>query len=119
MPDIIEIGPDVLQSIQPEAMNPYELKRKWGDKITLWGGLGSQSVIPFGTPDAILAEVRRLCEEMSPGGGYILGPAKALQPETPTENAAAVLEAFLLHSGHGEVLEGVFRARRAEQAAGT
>jgi len=96
MPDIIEIGMDVLESVQPEAagMNPYELKKKWGDKITFWGCLGSQSTIPFGTPAEIHAEVRRLCREMGQGGGYILAPAKPLQPETSTENAIAVLEAF-------------------------
>lgn len=96
MPDIIEIGLDVLESVQPEAagMNPYELKRQWGDKMCFWGGLGSQSIIPRGTPDAIRAEVRRLKTEMARGGGYILAPAKPLQPETPVENAAAVVEAF-------------------------
>ncbi|MBM3493571.1 MAG: hypothetical protein FJX72_04505 [Armatimonadetes bacterium] len=97
MPDIIEIGLDVLESVQPEArgMNPYDLKRMWGDKITFWGCLGSQSTIPFGSPASIRDEVRRLAAEMSQGGGFILAPAKALQPETPTENAAAVVEAFL------------------------
>ena len=96
MPDLIEIGLDVLESVQPEAagMNPYELKRTWGDRITFWGGLGSQSTIPFGTPQDIHDEVRRLCREMGKGGGYILAPAKTLQPETPTENAVAVIEAF-------------------------
>ena len=96
MPDIIEMGLDVLESVQPEptGMNPYELKKKWGDKITFWGGLGSQSTIPYGTPDEIKAEVRRLCKEMGRGGGYILAPAKPLQPETTAENAAAVVEAF-------------------------
>jgi len=101
LPDLIEIGLDVYQSVQPEARNndPYELKRQYGARITFWGGLGSQSVIPFGTPDAIRAEVARLCREMGRGGGYVLAPAKALQPETPTENAAAVVEAFLQQAG--------------------
>ena len=96
MPDVIEIGLDVLESVQPEAagMNPYELKKKWGDKIAFWGGLGSQSTIPFGTPAEIRLEVQHLRREMGKGGGYILAPAKALQPETPTENAAAVVDAF-------------------------
>ena len=96
MPDIIEMGMDVLESVQPEpaGMNPYELKRKWGDQITFWGCLGSQSTIQFGTPEEIKAEVRRLCAEMGRGGGYILAPAKSLQPGTPIENAAAVVEAF-------------------------
>ena len=73
-------------------MNPYELKRQWGDKITFWGCLGSQSTIPFGTPDEIRAEVTKLKREMSKGGGYIVAPAKELQPGTPIENAAAVVE---------------------------
>ena len=101
IPDMIEVGLDVLESVQPEAkgMNPYELKRQFGDQITFWGGLGSQSTIPFGTPDEIRAEVAKLCCEMGQGGGYILNPAKALQPETPTENAVAVVEAFLGQAG--------------------
>lgn len=96
MPDIIEIGMDVLESCQPEAagMNPYELKRNWGDKITFWGCLGSQSTIPRGTPSEIQAEVRRLKKEMARGGGFILAPAKPIQSETPTENAVAILDAF-------------------------
>jgi uroporphyrinogen decarboxylase len=97
MPDLIEIGMDVLESVQPEAagMNPYELKRKWGDKIGFWGCLGGQSIIPFGTPAQIHAEVRHLRAEVGYGGGYILAPAKPLQTETPTENAVAVYEAFV------------------------
>ena len=96
LPDIIEIGLDVLESVQPEArgMNPYELKRAWGNEITFWGALGSQSTIQFGSPQEIRHEVHRLCTEMGKGGGYILAPAKALQPGTPIENAAAVVEAF-------------------------
>ena len=86
----------MLESVQPEAanMNPYALKRNWGDKITFWGCLGSQSTIPFGTPDAIRDEIAKLRREMSKGGGYILAPSKPLQPETPTENAAALVEAL-------------------------
>lgn len=96
LPDLIDIGLDVLESVQPEAagMNPYDLKKRYGNAITFWGGLGSQSTIPRGTPAGILDEVRRLKQEMARGGGYILAPAKPLQPETPTENAVALVEAF-------------------------
>ena len=96
MGDVIEIGLDVLESVQPEAagMNPYELKALWGDKLTFWGGLGSQGTLGRGTPDDVRAEVARLCREMPRGGGYILAPAKPLQPGTPIENAAAAVEAF-------------------------
>jgi uroporphyrinogen decarboxylase len=96
IPDMIEIGLDVLESVQPEAanMNPYALKKKWGDQITFWGCLGSQSTIPLGTPAEIKKEIRHLKKEMSVGGGYILAPAKGLQPETPLANAVAIVEAF-------------------------
>lgn len=96
MPDLVEIGLDVLESVQPEArgMNPYELKKEWGDKIAFWGCLGSQGTIPRGTPAEIRAEVSKLRRVMGAGGGFILAPAKSLQPETPTGNAVAVFEAF-------------------------
>jgi len=96
LPDMIEIGLDVLESVQPEArgMNPYELKKRYGDKITFWGGLGSQSIIPFGTPDELRTEIRNLAGQMGKGGGYILAGSKGLQPETPTPNAVAILEEF-------------------------
>jgi uroporphyrinogen decarboxylase len=97
MGDIVEIGLDVLESVQPEAagMNPYALKKAWGDKITFWGGLGSQSTIPFGATHEIRQEIGRLRSEMGRGGGYILAPAKPLRQETPTENAVAIVEEFL------------------------
>ncbi len=103
MDDIVEIGLDVIESVQPEAagMNPYELKREWGDKITFWGCLGSQSTIPFATPTELREEIRRLRSDMSKGGGYILAPAKPLRPETPTENAVALVEEFLLDTHCG------------------
>ncbi|MBT3273893.1 MAG: hypothetical protein HN368_12115 [Spirochaetales bacterium] len=96
IPDIIEIGMDVLESVQPEAadMNPYDLKKAYGEEIAFWGCLGSQSTIGQGTPAQISAEVERLEVEMPKGGGYILAPAKPLQPGTPVENAVAVIEAL-------------------------
>ncbi len=99
MPDVIEIGLDVLESVQPEAMNPYELKKRFGAHLTFWGGLGSQSTLPFGAPDDVRAEVGRLCREMGRGGGYILAPAKALQTDTPAANAAAAVESFVAQAG--------------------
>ncbi len=95
--DIIETGLDLLESVQPEAagMNPYGLKRAWGDEMAYWGCLGSQHTIPFATSAEVRQEIRRLRREMSNGGGYILAPAKPLRLETPTENAVAVVEEFL------------------------
>lgn len=95
--DMVEIGLDVLEAVQPEArgMNPYELKEKFGSKITFWGCLGSQSTIPFATTDQLRREIRKLGSVMHKGGGYIIAGAKAIQQETPIENAAAMLEEFI------------------------
>jgi uroporphyrinogen decarboxylase len=103
MGDIVEIGLDVLESVQPEAagMNPYGLKKAWGDRITFWGGLGSQSTIPFGSPDDIRREIRALRAGMGRGGGYILAPAKPIRSETPTRNAVAVFEEFVAGDAGG------------------
>jgi len=101
LPDLIDIGLDVYESVQPEAKNnsPYRLKKLYGKHITFWGGLGSQSIIPFGRPSEIKSEVRKLCREMGKGGGYILSCAKPIQPETPTENAVALIEVFAEQTG--------------------
>jgi len=90
--DLLEIGLDGLESLQPEAMDIRELKRKTAGKMVLVGGLGVQSTLPFGTPDEVRAETRRLIRDMGPGGGYVLAPAKPLMDDVPTENAVAFLE---------------------------
>ena len=85
------------RACQPEAagMNPYALKKAWGDRITFWGCLGSQSTIPFAAPDELRARIRDLRTGMSRRGGFILAPAKPLRPETPLANAVALVEEFL------------------------
>ena len=94
IPDTIEIGLDLLESLQPEAMDVYEIKKRYGRDLRLWGGLGTQQVLPFGTAGDVRNEIRRLISEMGRGGGYILAPAKPLMQEVPTENAVAVIEEF-------------------------
>ncbi len=101
LPDLIEIGLNVYESVQPEPRNnnPYRLKRLYGKDVTFWGGLGSQSTIPFGTPSEIKSEIMKLCKEMGKGGGYILSCAKGIQPGTPIENVLAVIESFAEQAG--------------------
>ena len=94
IPDLLEIGLDVLESLQPEAMDVYEIKRRYGKDLRLWGGLGTQQVLPFGSPRDVCNEIRRLIKELGKGGGYILAPAKPLMEDIPTENAVAVIEEF-------------------------
>jgi uroporphyrinogen decarboxylase len=92
VPDLIECGLDVLQSVQSEAMPVYELKRRYGADLRLWGGLGTQSVLTFGTPDAVRQEVRRLKRELGRGGGYVFSTSKPLTGDMPVENLVALVE---------------------------
>lgn len=94
IPDMIEMGLDVLESLQPEAMDVYEIKRKYGKNLRLWGGLGTQQVLPFGSPQEVRDEIHKLIKELGRGGGYILAPAKPLMEDIPTANAVAVIEEF-------------------------
>ena len=92
VPDLIEIGLDCMESCQPECMDIYELKRRYGEDIRFWGGLGAQRMLPFCTAEEVRGETARLKREMGRGGGYILAGAKGLGAEVPVENIAAYLE---------------------------
>lgn len=96
IPDLIEIGLDVYESVQPEAANnnPYELKRNYGKDITFFGGLGAQSMAHY-APEDVRTEIRRLRAEMGRGGGFILAPAKPIPTGTPVKVAAAAVDEFL------------------------
>ncbi|MCL2050827.1 MAG: hypothetical protein FWG91_03705 [Lachnospiraceae bacterium] len=94
--DLIEIGLDCHESVQPETrgMAPEDLKAKWGSKMCFWGCLGSQSVLAHGTPLEIKAEIKRLAKLFQKDGGYVLAPTKPLMDEMPTESAVALIEAL-------------------------
>jgi uroporphyrinogen decarboxylase len=93
--DLMEIGLDGLESLQPEAMDLRELRRRTEGRMMLMGGVGVQHLMPFGKPDEVTREVRRLMQEMTRRGGYVLAPAKPLQADTPTANAVALVEAVM------------------------
>ena len=90
---LIEAGVDVLESVQPEANDPADLKAQYGDRLAFWGGAGSQSTMSHGSPDDVRAEVKHLMETVGRGGGFILAPAHRIEPECPLENIDAFLEA--------------------------
>ncbi|MHB1456457.1 MAG: uroporphyrinogen decarboxylase family protein [Armatimonadota bacterium] len=92
LPDLIDVGVQVIHPLQPEAMDVTHCQREFGNDLTFWGGLGSQSTLPCGSPEDVRAEVLdRL--ELFAAGGYILAPAGAAPTETPVENIAAIVEA--------------------------
>ena len=93
IPDLIEIGIDILNPVQPECMDPAAIKHQYGDRLTFWGTVSVQRTMPFGTPAEVRAEVRARVRDVGRGGGLILAPAHVLPPETPWENIVAFFEA--------------------------
>ena len=93
IPDLIEIGVDILNPVQPECMDPADLKRRFGDRLSFWGTIGTQTTFPFGTSDDVRREVRTRAETVGKGGGLFLAPTHYLEPEVPFENIVAFVEA--------------------------
>ncbi len=89
---LIEAGVDILQSVQPEANDSAVLKEKFGDRISFWGGVGSQSTMSGGTVVEVKNEIIHLIKTLGRGGGYICSPAHFLEPETPLENIDAFID---------------------------
>lgn len=83
--DLIDIGLDVLEAVQPEAMDLSTLKREFGRDISFWGGVGAQHVLQ-GTPEEVRAGVRETLRIMAPGGGYIAAPCHTLTDDVPWES---------------------------------
>lgn len=92
IPDLIQLGVDVLDPIQPTGpeMAPEGLKRDFGGQLCFHGGMDMQQLLPYGTPAQVETEARRYGEVLGTGGGYILGPAHLFQPDVPPENILAV-----------------------------
>lgn len=92
IPDLIDSGLDVLQSLQPEAMPVYEIKKRYGRDLRLWGGLGTQRLLPYGTPDEIRNEIRMLKQKLGSGGAYVFTSSKPIMKDVPIENAVAFID---------------------------
>ena len=92
MPRLIEIGVDVLNPVQPECMDIQALKKNYGDRLTFWGGISTQQTLPYGTPEEVKTEARRIRDMMSENGGYIFSPAQDIQRDVPVENVMALLD---------------------------
>ena len=93
MDDIVEIGFDVVNPVQPECMDPAEVKRRWGDRIAIHGGVSLQRTLPFGTPEEVREEVETLIRQCGYNGGLIVFPSNVIQPDTSTENIKACFHA--------------------------
>ena len=89
--DLVEIGLNVFNPFQPEVMDVFALKRRYQGRLAFHGGMSIQRVLPFGTPDDVRRQTRRLIE-MGREGGYIFAPSHAVPPDVPPENLLAMME---------------------------
>ena len=93
IPDLIDTGIDILNPLQPECLDPAEVKKQYGHQLSFWGAVSVQRTLSCGSPSEVDAEVRERVKTVGAGGGYILAPAHILGPETPWENIVAFFKA--------------------------
>jgi uroporphyrinogen decarboxylase len=92
IPDLLAAGVTVLNPIQPECMDPAALRRKYPD-LNMDGTIGTQTTMPFGTPQDVRAAVRRSIDSCGASGRLILAPTHVLEPDVPIENFEAYVHA--------------------------
>ena len=93
VPDLIDIGVEVLNPVQPECMDPAKLKADYGEQLAFWGAIGTQTTLPFGTPQEVKAVVKERIETVGVNGGFVIAPTHVVEPEVPWENILAFVEA--------------------------
>ena len=95
IPDMIEIGLNVLNPVQPQAMSIEELGKGFRGSLCFWGGVDVQRTLPLGAPEEVKGEVRYLIETLgTKDGGYIGGTSHSILSDTPLENISALVEAL-------------------------
>jgi uroporphyrinogen decarboxylase len=94
IPELINMGIDILNPIQNvgPGMDPRELKREFGQDICFHGGIDTQQVLPFFSPEEIVREVREKIETLGKGGGFILSPTHMIQLDVPLENVLQIYQ---------------------------
>ena len=97
IPDLIDVGIDGINPVQVSAagMGAERLNAEFGKDLCFWGGIDTQRVLPFGTPDDVVNEVRERIGHLAPGGGYVLATVHTMRPEVPPENMIAMFESAL------------------------
>lgn len=103
--DFIDIGLNILNPVQVSAkgMDTQALKRRYGERISFWGAIDTQEVLPQGTPKEVKAEVQRCVADLGSGGGYIVAPVHVVQADVPPENVIALCQEVTTISTSKEV----------------
>jgi uroporphyrinogen decarboxylase len=92
LPDLIEIGLDAYNTVQPELYDLARIKREYGRQLAFWGAVSTQTFLPFATPAQVREQCTRTIGILGEGGGYIFAPTHAITPDIPVENVVAMLE---------------------------
>jgi uroporphyrinogen decarboxylase len=92
IPDLIDAGVTILNPVQPECMDQRKIKREYGKYLCFWGGIGTQTTMPFATPDEVYQTVHKTINTLGPTG-YVPSPTHVLEPEVPFKNIEAYLRA--------------------------
>lgn len=93
IPHLIDVGVDILNPIQPESMDFEEIHKNFGDKLSFCGTLGTQTTMPFGTPEDVKNEVYKHLKIAGSKGGLLVEPTHIVEPEVPWENIEAYVDA--------------------------
>ena len=93
IPHLIEAGIDVLDPVQPECMDFAQIHEMYGDRLSFHGTIGTQSTMPFGTPEDVRREVYKNLDIAGEKGGLLVSPTHMLEPEVPIENVIAYINA--------------------------
>ena len=91
-PDLVELGLDIYNTFQPEVYDIVDFKERFGDKITFFGAISTQCILPFKTAEEVKAEMHRVMDILGKDGGYILAPTHAMPNDIPPENVLAFME---------------------------
>jgi uroporphyrinogen decarboxylase len=92
VPDLIEIGVEILNPVQPECMDPIRMKQLFGDQLAFWGCIGTQTTMPFGSPQEVRDKINELIATVGRGGGLLLAPTHTLEPDVPWSNVEILLD---------------------------
>lgn len=97
--DWIEVGMEVFNPVQPNVPGhePEDLKSKFGERMSFWGAIDQQYLLPHGNPQEIAADVAAKIEVLGAGGGYMCSPAHIIQSDTSMENVEAFIDAVKQH----------------------
>jgi uroporphyrinogen decarboxylase len=92
LPDLVDAGVEILNPVQVSAkdMDTQRLKHEFGDRLSFWGAIDTQHVLPKGSESDVEREVFRRIADLAPGGGYVLAPVHNVQADVPAENVVTM-----------------------------